>query len=74
VRYRQAEHGHHRVADVFLDPTAVLLDGVASNCEQAREERPDILRIERLGKRRRANDVGKENRHQAPLFGHTPIL
>jgi hypothetical protein len=60
VKTQLAEHGHHRVADVLLDPTAMLVDGLACNREQARKERPNILRIERLAERCRADDVGSQ--------------
>ena len=59
MRDGQAEYSHHGVADVLLDPTAVLLDGVASDGEQPCEERADVLRVERLAQRRRADHVGE---------------
>jgi hypothetical protein len=74
VGNRQPEHRHDRVADELLDPTAVLLDGIAGNGEEPAEERPDVLGIERLAERGRADDVGEQDRDEPALFAHGGMI
>jgi hypothetical protein len=67
---RQAEDRHHRVADELLDGPAVLGDDVPGHGVVARQQRAEILRIERLTKGRRAAHIGEEDRDEPSLLAH----
>ena len=64
---RRAPDRHHRVADELLDGAAVAADDVAGEVEVARQELPRLLRVALLGERREADEVGEQDRHEAPL-------
>ena len=68
VQHRNAEHGHHGVADELLDRAAVPLDHAAGQLEIARHHRPKGLRVELLAERRRAGDVAEEHGHRLALL------
>jgi hypothetical protein len=71
VRHGRAEEPHDRVADELLDRAAEALDLRAHARVVGGEARMDVLRIELLGRRRRADDVGEERRDDFPLLlGH----
>ena len=58
---------HHGVADELLDRAAVALDHLAGRLEVPREQLARILGVACLGRGREADEVGKENRHEAPF-------
>ena len=69
VRDRDAEHRHHAVAAVVLDRAAVPLDGLAHAVEPALHRPAQRLRVDPLAERRRAHDVGEDDRDDlAPLL------
>ena len=68
VRDRRAEEGHHRVADELLDRAAVPLELAAEPLAVRREQRAHVLRVELLGPRREADEVGEEDRDDLPLL------
>ena len=68
VRDRRAEHRHHRVADELLDRAAVALELGAQARVVRREHRAHVLRVEPFGARRRADEVGEEDRDDLPLL------
>ena len=56
-----AEDGHHRVADELLDGAAALLDRGPDHREVAQDDRAQRLRVERLGQRRRPDEVAEDD-------------
>ena len=62
-----AEHGHDRVADVFLDRAAPGLDGRGGQREVVTEDRADALGIEPLAERGRIGEVHEHGRDQFSL-------
>ena len=63
-----AEDRHHRVAGELLDRPARELDLLAHRVVEALELRADALRITIARVRRRADEVGEENRDELALF------
>ena len=62
VRDRRAEDRDDRVADELLDRAAVALELVRAAARgTAREQRADVLRVEPLRPRRRADEVGEDD-------------
>ena len=70
VNHRNAEDGHHRVADELLDNAAVALHGFARHIEVARQHVPKTLGIQPLAERRRSADVAEEHRDRLALFSN----
>ena len=70
VNHRNAEDGHHRVADELLDNAAVALHGFARHIEVARQHVPKTLRIQPLAERRRSADVAEEHRDRLALLSN----
>ena len=70
VRDRRAEHRHHRVADELLHGAAALLELGAQPLVVRAQDRLDVLRVERLGARGEADEVGEEHRHDLALAPH----
>ena len=62
VHARNPEGGGDGVADELLHRPAMVLDRRAHLGEPALRHRPHRLRIEPLGKRRRADEIGEEER------------
>ena len=62
VHAGQPEHGHDRVADVLLDPAAVVLEDRAHLVEVAGHDLAQRLGVERLAEIGRALQVGEEDR------------
>ena len=58
---RRAEYRNDGVADIFVDEAALLLDDVAHRREIFVYEVHQVGRGERLGNRREAGEIGKEN-------------
>jgi hypothetical protein len=56
-----AEHRHHGVADELLDGPAALLELRAQTLVVRAQDRLDVLRVQRLGTRREADEVGEED-------------
>src|SRR3954451_10574531 len=67
VRRWSAPDGHDRVADVLLDDTSITLDDLRAQLEVARQRLANVFGIALLGERREADDVGKQNRYEAPF-------
>ena len=67
VRVRDAEHGHHGVADVLLDGPALRLDLAAHGGEPLAHHVAQLLDVEAVGKLRRAGHVREEDGHDLPL-------
>ena len=72
VRGRQAENGHHRIADELFESPAVVGHDGFRDLVVASEQGPDLLRVQLLAERRRAGDIGEENGDDPPLLGHSP--
>ena len=66
---RRSPHRHDRVADELLHRAAVELDQATAVVEVAREELPHLFRVTSLRQRRKADQIGKQHRHEPPL-GH----
>src|SRR5262249_39093058 len=64
----RAEHGHHGVADELLDRAAALLDLLAQPRVVRHEDRAHVLRVAALGHRRRADEIGEQDRDDLPLL------
>src|SRR5205823_10004029 len=58
---------HHRVADELLDGAAVDLDQPAAAVEVAREQLTHVLGVAPLRQRREPDQVGEEDRDEAPF-------
>ena len=56
-----AEHRHHRVADELLDRAFVGLDDLLHPLEIAGEQTLEGLRVDRLAKRSRADDIAEQD-------------
>ncbi len=69
LRHRRPPDRHHRVADELLDRAAVALDQRPRRLEVARQQLPRLLRIPALGRGREPDQVGEQDRHEAPLRG-----
>ena len=64
---RRAEHRHDGVADELLDHAAVPVDDLARDVEVAGEQLAHVLGVTGLGQAREADQVGEEDRDEAPL-------
>ena len=58
---------HHRIADELLDRAAVPADDVARELEVAGQRLADVLGIAALRERREPDEVGEQDRDEAPL-------
>ena len=67
VRRRRAEHRHHRVADELLHRASVMLERRPQPLVIRTQDRLHILRIQRLGPRREADEVREQDRDDLPL-------
>ena len=67
MRLRRAEDGHHRVADVLLDPSAVLLEGGPRELDERSERGPRVLGVAAGDEGRRADQVGEHDRRELAL-------
>jgi len=68
VDARKAEDGHDRVADVFLDRSAMSLERSTHLVEVARHHLAPRLRVELLRHRRRSLEIGEDDRHGLSHF------
>src|SRR3954466_668698 len=68
VRDRRAEDGHHRIPDELLDGAPEALELGTKLRVVSRERRADVLGVEPLRARGRADEVGEEDRHDLPLL------
>ena len=68
---RRTEDGHRGVADELLELAAVPRDRLAHGVEIRVLHERHVLGVELLGQRREADEIGEENRHDAPL--HRPL-
>ena len=64
---RCAPDRHDRVADELLDGAAVPLDDRPGEGEVGIEERPRLLRVADLGRRREPDEVGEQDADQPEL-------
>ena len=64
-----AEHGHDRVSDEFLDRPAVPLDHRAHRLVVASEHGLEPLRVEQLAELGGPDDVGEQDRHAPSVAG-----
>jgi hypothetical protein len=69
---REPEDCHHSIPDKLLERAAVIRDNLSGEVVVAPHEGTNIFGVEILAQLRRACNVGEENRHQLPLFGHHP--
>src|SRR6266566_2050378 len=65
---RDAEDGHHGVADELLHGAAVPLDDRLHALEATGEQRPERLRVELLAELRRTGYIAEEHRHDLALL------
>ena len=68
VQLRNAEDGHHRIADELLDRAAVSLDRGPRGVEVASHHGTRRLRVETLGAGGRARHVAEQHGHGLPLL------
>ena len=66
---RRAPDGHDRIADELLDGPSIAADELRREVEIPRQHLPDVLGVAFLGERREADEVGEQDRDQAPLGG-----
>jgi hypothetical protein len=64
---RDAEHGHHCIADELLDRATVALDDRLHLLEVAREQRPQRFGVELLAQLGRPRHVAEQHGHDLPL-------
>jgi hypothetical protein len=69
VNLRNAEDGHHCIADVLLDRAAMPSDHERHLVEVAQHQLPSGFRVEQLGEWGRAGDVAEEDRYRLPELG-----
>ena len=69
VQLRDAEDGHHRIADELLDHAAVTLDDDLHLVEVPGDEPAQRLRVELLPEAHRVGYVGEEHGHDLPHLG-----
>src|SRR2546428_821332 len=69
MRLGKAEDGHDGIADELLEGAAVVADDFLRDHVEARQERTNILRIQRLAERGGPADVGEEDGDESPLLG-----
>ncbi len=67
VRARRAKHGHHGIADEFLDEAVIVLDRLRHRLEQRVLEGAQRFGVERLGQRREAGQIGEHHRDLAAV-------
>ncbi len=67
VRDRRAEHRHHAVADVLVDPAAEGRDEAVGAREETAEQAVHLLGVELARKRGEAHQVDEQHAHLAPL-------
>ena len=73
----RAEERHHRIADELLDGAAVAFELRRDAFVVRPENRLHVLRVERLGARREADEVAEDDRDDLALAaraGHQAIL
>ena len=68
MQLRNAEDGHHRVADELLDGAAVSLDRGPRGVEVASHHGTRRLRVEALGTGGRTRHVAEQHGHGLPLL------
>ncbi len=66
----EAEHGHDRIADEFLDRTAVLSHDVLRRRVEPTHECANVLGIHVFAECGRSHDVGEEDGHDAAFLRH----
>ena len=69
VRDGCPEQGEQGIARKLLDVPLVATDDTAQSRNDRVDHLEQLLRIEPVGERREARDVGEESRNQAPFFG-----
>ena len=67
---RRAEEGQDAVAQELGDRALVAVDGLAHTLVGAGDDLAPVLRVHRLGQRRRADDVGEEGGDALALSFH----
>jgi len=67
VRYRRAEHRHHRIADELLDERIEPLDNPAQGAEQVGLQGTHIFGIQFLRDRRESGQVRKQHGGQSTI-------
>ena len=68
VRGRDAEHGHHCVADELLDGATLGFDLLAHRREVAGHHLAEMLGVQTLAQLRGARHVGEEHRDEPPFI------
>ena len=68
VRDRCAEEGEDAVAGEILDVAAEPIDVGDDAGDRFADDELDLFRVEPLGERRRADEVGEQDRHDLPLL------
>ena len=69
VDVRQAENGHHRVADELLGPAAQRGQLLGGGVEEAAQDLPGPLGVEALGQARRVHEVREQDGHHLAFLG-----
>ena len=67
LRGRRAPHGHHRVADEFLDRAAITLDDLPCHVEVARQRVAHVFSVTFLGEGRKSDQVREQDADNAAL-------
>ena len=68
VRHGGAEHGHDGVADELLDHASEPFELCPKAAMVAGKERADVLRIQALGSRGEADQIGEDDGNHLPLL------
>jgi hypothetical protein len=74
VQDRDAEHGHHRIADELLNRAAMALDHCLHRFEVAGHHPAQALRVEALAERGRAGHVAEEDSDRLSQFAGGGLL
>ena len=70
MRRRSAEDRHHRVTDELLHRAAISLDLLPQPSVIGPDPRPDVLGVSRFRRRREADEVAEQHRHDLALLLH----
>ena len=68
VHVGQAEHGHHRIADELLRPSAERRQFLGGGVEEAAQQLASSFGVEALGQAGRIDQVGEEDRDHLSLL------
>jgi hypothetical protein len=70
--HRSAEYGHHIIADMLVDRSAIAGDKAVGDFKESAENAVDFLRIHIGAHFREADDIGEQHSDRASFAGGSP--